>query len=69
MIVDVLMPVAVDTAYSYRTPPGLAVQPGDVVVAPLGPRETLGVVWSARDERTGERSNLKSLIAKATHSN
>jgi primosomal protein N' (replication factor Y) len=65
MIVDVLMPVAVDTAYSYRAPPGLAVRPGDVVVAPLGPRETVGVVWSVREERSSERPNLKSLIARA----
>ena len=31
MIADVLMPVAVDTAYSYRSPSGLAVRPGDIV--------------------------------------
>jgi primosomal protein N' (replication factor Y) len=64
-IADVLMPVAVDTAYSYRVPPGLVVSPGDVVLAPLGPRETLGVVWSVRDETLSERQNLKSLIGKA----
>ena len=64
-IADVLMPVAVDTAYSYRVPPGLAVREGDVVLAPLGPRETLGVVWAMRDDGPRERQNLKSVIAKA----
>ncbi|MFI4997910.1 MAG: primosomal protein N', partial [Hyphomicrobiales bacterium] len=65
MIADVLMPVAVDTAYSYRVPSELAVVEGDIVVAPLGPRETIGVVWSLRAERPSERQNLKSLIVKA----
>jgi primosomal protein N' (replication factor Y) len=64
-IADVLMPVAVDTAYSYRVPDGLAVSEGDVVVAPLGPRETIGVVWAVRAETASERQNLKSLIGKA----
>jgi primosomal protein N' (replication factor Y) len=65
VIADVLMPVAVDTAYSYRIPEGLSVREGDVVIAPLGPRETLGVVWSVRGEKPAERQNLKALIAKA----
>jgi primosomal protein N' (replication factor Y) len=65
MIADVLMPVAVDTAYSYRSPSGLAVRPGDIVVAPLGPRQTIGVVWATREERSSELPNLKSLIGKA----
>ncbi|MBU6267238.1 MAG: primosomal protein N' [Sphingomonadales bacterium] len=29
----------------YRVPHGMDVQPGSVVVAPLGPRQVLGVVW------------------------
>lgn len=29
----------------YRVPPGMAVEPGSVVVAPLGPRQVLGIVW------------------------
>ena len=65
MIADVLMPVAVDTAYSYRSPPGLALRPGDLVIAPLGPRQTIGVVWAMREEGTREHPNLKSLIGKA----
>ena len=58
-IVDILIPVAVDTAYSYRVPPGLAVKPGDFVAAPLGTRVATGVVWAARD---GDGGNLKPVI-------
>ncbi|MBN8809566.1 MAG: primosomal protein N' [Sphingomonas sp.] len=29
----------------YRVPQGMAVEPGSLVVAPLGPRQLLGVVW------------------------
>ena len=32
-------------ALDYRVPDGMAVQPGSVVMAPLGPRQILGVVW------------------------
>jgi len=59
------MPVAVDTAYSYRVPAGLEVRPGDVVVASLGPRETVGVVYAVREERPGDRSDLKYLLGRA----
>src|SRR5689334_12595790 len=29
----------------YRVPEGMAVEPGSIVVAPLGPRQLLGVAW------------------------
>lgn len=29
----------------YRVPDGMAVEPGSVVIAPLGPRQVLGIVW------------------------
>ena len=29
----------------YRVPEGMAVEPGSVVVAPLGPRQIVGIVW------------------------
>jgi primosomal protein N' (replication factor Y) len=45
-IVDVLIPVALDHAYSYRVPDGLELAPGDVVRVPLGTRECTGVVWA-----------------------
>ena len=44
-VVDVLVPVALDQAYSYRVPGGLELAPGDVVTVPLGPRAATAVVW------------------------
>src|SRR3954466_9999875 len=44
-VVDVLVPVALNQAYSYRVPRGMELQPGDVVCVPLGPREVIAVVW------------------------
>ena len=41
-------PVAVDTAYSYRAPAGLKLEPGAFVRMPLGARIATGVVWAAR---------------------
>src|SRR5207302_7157216 len=31
----------------YRVPEGMNVEPGSIVVAPLGPRQLLGVAWEA----------------------
>ncbi|MFZ1965627.1 MAG: primosomal protein N' [Bradyrhizobium sp.] len=45
-VVDVLVPVALDRAYSYRVPRELNLKPGDVVCVPLGPREVVGVIWA-----------------------
>jgi primosomal protein N' (replication factor Y) len=45
-VVDVLVPVALNQAYSYRVPRGVDLQPGDVVTVPLGAREVVGVVWA-----------------------
>ncbi len=42
-----MVSVAVEGPYSYRVPPGMAVQRGSIVAVPLGPRLTLGVVWGA----------------------
>ena len=44
-VVDVLVPVALNQAYSYRVPHGTELAPGDVVSVPLGPRDVIGVVW------------------------
>ena len=38
----------------YRVPDGMAVEPGAVVVAPLGPRQLLGVAWEADRLKTEE---------------
>src|ERR1700685_583263 len=45
-VVDVLVPVALNQAYSYRVPRGMELKPGDVVCVPLGPREAVAVVWA-----------------------
>jgi primosomal protein N' (replication factor Y) len=59
-VVDVLAPVAVDTAYSYRAPLGLKLEPGAFVRMPLGARVATGVVWGAR---AAGGDNLKSIAA------
>jgi primosomal protein N' (replication factor Y) len=45
-VVDVLVPVALDRAYSYRVPEELELAPGDIVSVPLGAREATAVVWA-----------------------
>jgi primosomal protein N' (replication factor Y) len=45
-VVDVLVPVALDRAYSYRVPDQLELAPGDIVCVPLGAREATAVVWA-----------------------
>lgn len=62
LVADVLVPVAVDTAYSYRAPAHLALGPGDFVDVALGSRETTGVVWAMR--RSASASNLKPVLAR-----
>jgi primosomal protein N' (replication factor Y) len=60
-IADVLIPLALDTAYSYAVPDTLDLAEGDVVQVPLGPRETTGVVWGLRE---GSGANFKKVTAK-----
>src|SRR5262245_53715310 len=45
-VVDVLVPVALDQAYSYRVPNDMALAPGDIVSVPLGARAATAVVWA-----------------------
>ncbi|QXX75823.1 primosomal protein N' [Methylovirgula sp. HY1] len=60
-IADVLVPVAVDQAYSYRIPADRTLAPGDFVEVPLGTRQVIGAVW---DVRPGDGGNLKSIISR-----
>ncbi|MGD9868734.1 MAG: primosomal protein N', partial [Hyphomicrobiales bacterium] len=53
--VPVLLPYALEAPYDYLTG-GLSLSPGDFVVAPLGPREVVGVVWT--DEGTANRRRV-----------
>ncbi len=48
-LVDVLLPLAVPQAYTYRVPTGLILAEGDYVEVPLGPRNYIGVVWERRE--------------------
>jgi primosomal protein N' (replication factor Y) len=49
----------------YRVPDGMAVETGSIVVAPLGPRQLLGVAWEAERLKTEEvgDNRLRPLIA------
>ena len=60
-VADILIPLALDTAYSYAVPDGLALEEGDVVQVPLGTRETVGVVWSLRE---GSGANFKPVSSR-----
>jgi primosomal protein N' (replication factor Y) len=63
--VDVLLPVALDHVYSYRAPPELALQPGDIVSVPLGARDALGVVWADNIQiRPGLHNRMKDVEMK-----
>jgi primosomal protein N' (replication factor Y) len=52
----------------YRVPHGMRVEPGSIVVAPLGPRQLLGVVWEAdrmpSEAEVGD-NRLRNLLAVA----
>src|SRR5262249_28593152 len=62
---DVLVPVALDHAYSYRVPAELKLKPGDLVSVPLGPRAATGVVWADDVEvRPGLHNRLKDVAEK-----
>ena len=47
-IADVLLPLALPQAYSYKVPEGMVLAAGDYVEVPLGPRAVIGVVWEVR---------------------
>jgi len=44
-VVAVMVAVALEGPFSYRVPAGMHLSRGCVVMVPLGPRQTLGVVW------------------------
>ena len=49
----------------YRVPHGMTVKPGSIVVAPLGPRQLIGVVWeedSFPDIETVGDNRLRNLL-------
>ena len=54
-IAEVLLPLALEGPYSYRVPPGLRLEVGSYVAAPLGPRQVIGVVWGFAPRATTEK--------------
>ena len=50
----------------YRVPDGMHVEPGSIVIAPLGPRQLLGVAWEPDRLPTNEvpDSRLRPLAGK-----
>ncbi len=64
-IVDVLIPVALDQAYSYRVPDPMELSAGDIVRVPLGAREYTAVVWADNPNPNPRLDNrLKDVAAK-----
>jgi primosomal protein N' (replication factor Y) len=49
----------------YRVPEGMIVEPGSIVVAPLGPRQLIGVVWEPERLQTEEvgDNRLRPLVS------
>ena len=50
----VLLPLPLAGAYDYKLPPGVNAPRGTLVSAPLGNRESLGVVWGAAEGVVGD---------------
>lgn len=63
--VDVLLPLGLDTPYSYLVPEGMALAPGDLVHVPLGARGMVGCVWPrVGDAPQVDATKLKAVKAK-----
>ncbi len=60
-VAEVLLPLALEGAYSYGIPDGMTLRPGDFVAVPLGPRQTIGVVWALKAE-AGTDKKLRDVI-------
>jgi primosomal protein N' (replication factor Y) len=61
--VDVLVPVAVDSPYTYLVPEGISLAPGDIVAVPLGVRRVIGCVWPGGRAQVPAAARLKSVSA------
>jgi len=60
-IAEVLLPLALAQAYTYAIPDGMALEPGDFVAVPLGPRTYLGCVWEV-GETHGTNMKLRAIM-------
>src|SRR5258708_22150243 len=63
-VVDILLPVALDQAYSYRVPDGMKLAPGDLVSVPLGARVATGVVWAENPAPNPRLDNRLKYVAE-----
>src|SRR5262245_20519779 len=64
-VVDVLVQVALDQAYSYGVPEGLELAPGDLVTVPLGARMATAVTWAENPKPNPRLDNrMKDVEAK-----
>src|SRR5712691_1244364 len=64
-VVDVVVPVAIDQAYSYRAPDSMTLAPGDIVTVPLGTRAATAVVWAENPNPNPRLDNrLKAITDK-----
>jgi primosomal protein N' (replication factor Y) (superfamily II helicase) len=61
--VDVLVPVAVDSPYTYRVPDGVAPASGEIVAVPLGARRVVGCVWPEGRSQVPAGAKLKNISA------
>ncbi|MDE2264849.1 MAG: primosomal protein N', partial [Alphaproteobacteria bacterium] len=59
--VGVLLPLPLAGAYDYKLPHGIHATRGMVVCAPLGSRESLGVVWGKAEGAVGD-NRLKEAV-------
>jgi primosomal protein N' (replication factor Y) (superfamily II helicase) len=64
LIVEVLLPLALDQPYSYKVPAELNLKQGDVVAIPFGTRDAIGVVWNINTSTIKHESKLKSIKEK-----
>ncbi len=64
-IVEVLLPLALDQAFSYKADAALGLKAGDVVNIPFGKREAIGVVWEVARATRGHGDNLKNVISRS----
>ncbi len=60
---DVLVPVAVDSPYTYHVPNGVSLKAGDIVAVPLGTRRVIGCVWPERQRELPASAKLKPISA------
>src|SRR5215469_11920593 len=62
-VAQVLLPLPLPEAFDYAEPEGMALEPGELVAVPLGPRIVSGAVISLRDAH-GHNRPLKAVLGR-----